>query len=198
MMTAARNTAPRAAAVARDPSAAHAARPGLPGAITTSARIDEDFLGRSRGNLADYAIRTGQLHQGAARKLRSIASISARDPRCIFALGVDGALTGVKLATSVQIVGAFRTAVSMLEALGTDAIPVPMRPRVVTAGNLARSATASMKQVAIITDALAQDLYAYGDPMGAYRFAAMSGQAVNRVVSTRANIAARLDNVELR
>jgi hypothetical protein len=197
-MTAARRTAPRAAAVARDPSSAVSPRPAVPGAITTSARIDEDFLGRSLGNLADYAIRTGQLHQTAARKLRSIASISARDPRCIFALGDDGALVGGNLVGSAQIIGAFRTAVSKLEALGTGAIPVPMRPRVLTAGKLARSSTASMKQIAIIADALSQDFYAFGDPMGAYRFAAMSGQAVNRVVSLRTNIAARLDNVELR
>ena len=197
MMTANRSTALSHAAGAAVPQGhsglAGAVRQGRRGPVAESERIDEEFLGRSRGNLADYAMRTGQLHQAAARKLRSIASISARDPRCISALGEEGAQTGLQLATSVQILAGFRVATSSIRS-----VPAPMRARFETAKKLAMSSVATMKQVAIISDALARDLYAFGDPQGAYEFAVISGRAVNRVVSSRARISAQLGKVELR
>ncbi|MFT4794181.1 MAG: hypothetical protein ACJAVR_001655 [Paracoccaceae bacterium] len=168
------------------------------GPIAEAERIDEEFFGRSSGNLADYAIRNGLMHQAAARKLRSIASISARDPRCICALGGEGAKSGLKQATSSQILASFRVAMSALLARGPKAIPDAGRARAETARKLAMSTAATVKQIALISDALAQHLYAYGDPKAAYAFAMISCQAVNRTVSARARISAQLSKVALR
>jgi hypothetical protein len=190
MMTAPRSTASRTTAADAAVSRGHDVRPG---ATTEAERIDAAFFGGSGGNLANYAMRTGQLHQSAARKLRSIASISARDPRCISALQAEGALTGAKLATSAQILSGFRVSMARI-----NGVPSSMRARFETAKKLAASPSATVRQVAIIADALSQDLYAHGDPQGAFEFAAISGQSVNRVVSSRARLAAQLGKVELR
>jgi hypothetical protein len=185
--------------IARDDAPVAEGGPVSPlGAVPEAHRIDAEFLGRSRGNMADYAIRTGKRHHVAARELRNIASISARDPRYICAMDAYAETATATTKSATQVLMGFRTAVATVEAMGATSLPHPMLARVALARRVAMSTQPSMKQVAILSDALAQDLYAAGAPKTAYAFGMVSGQAVDRLTAGRVLFGAHVRKISLR
>jgi hypothetical protein len=153
---------------------------GDPGRTSEIERLDQMFFGSCGGNIAHYAIQTKQTSGEAAKQLRSISSVDARDPRYLGSI-----LEGDKSATdrvrkSSEILGDFKKFMTSLEEQG---IPREKRARYAAARKLATSSATTPSHVAIISDSIAKDLYDSGDTHRSYSFGLLSAQAVNRCVS---------------